>query len=90
MPIEGFNSNHNAAEVDEYREYLGLLGRLQLDEKLAGKVDVSGVVQLTLLVACLESLQRGETIDRESLARYFPKYASEVGADSRNAQLHVA
>ena len=43
--------NTNATELEEYREYLGLLGRLQLNEKLAGKVDVSGVVQMTLLEA---------------------------------------
>ena len=39
------------AELEDYRDYLGMLGRLQLDEMLAGKVDVSGVVQMTLLEA---------------------------------------
>lgn len=40
-----------AAELEKYREYLGLLGRLQLDNKLVGKVDVSGIVQMTFAEA---------------------------------------
>jgi serine/threonine protein kinase len=41
----------------------------------------------SLLVACLESLQRGETIDREELAKDFPKYADEVGQFLEDRQM---
>jgi len=51
VPTMSHESESATRPVEDYRDYLHLLARVQLDPRLRGKVDPSDVVQLTLVKA---------------------------------------
>jgi RNA polymerase sigma-70 factor (ECF subfamily) len=57
--------------LERYRKYLGLLARLHVDRRLQGKIDLSGVVQQTLLNAyrALPRFQAKSTADMAAWLR---------------------
>jgi RNA polymerase sigma-70 factor (ECF subfamily) len=78
----------SGASFEHYREYLGLLARLQLDRQLQGKVDVSGVVQQTLLEAHLARDQVRDEPSERRLAWLRRVLARNLADEIRKARSH--
>lgn len=57
------DASETARRLEAYRSWLGFLARTDLGQALRGKVDVSGVVQVTLAEAC--QLLPGEAPEAE-------------------------
>lgn len=83
-----------ALELERFRDYLRLLAGLQLDLRLQGKVDLSGVVQQTLLEAHkatdqIRSMDEGQRAAwlRRALANNLTDEVRRLGRASRNVRL---
>jgi RNA polymerase sigma-70 factor (ECF subfamily) len=85
------SAEHEGA-LERWRHYLDLLARVQLDPRLRGKVDLSGVVQQTLLEAHQQAARfRTEHPAQEAawlrkiLAHNLTDELRKLGADKRDA-----
>ncbi|CAN5776233.1 N/A [soil metagenome] len=73
-------ANDHGDELERFREYLGLLARLQFGPQLQGKIDLSGVVQQTLLEAH-QAFERFRTWDEERKRAWLRKALGHNLAD---------
>src|SRR5271155_4332250 len=85
-------ANNLSADLERYREYLRLLARLQLDGRLQGKVDLSGLVQQTLWEAHQVlnpgsgSCHLNAALLRTILANNLRDEVRKLGAAARNVE----
>jgi DNA-directed RNA polymerase specialized sigma24 family protein len=68
------------AMLERYRDYLGLLARLQVERRLHGKIDLYGVVQQTLLEA-YRALPRFQARNQDDLAVWLRRILAHNLAD---------
>jgi RNA polymerase sigma-70 factor (ECF subfamily) len=88
------DSKSTALNLERFREYLRLLAGLQLDPRLQGKIDLSGVVQQTLLeahqaLAQIQAMDDGQRTAwlRRALANNLMDEVRRLGRVSRNLRL---
>jgi RNA polymerase sigma-70 factor (ECF subfamily) len=67
-------------ELGRFREYLALMARLQVDVRLQGKLDLSGIVQETLLEAC-QAVEQWQDRSAEEQAAWLRKALAHNLAD---------
>ncbi len=67
-------------DLEDYRDYLRLLAQLQLDRVLQGKIDLSGVVQQTMLEA-YQVLRQGDRQNVDHLAAWLRRLLANNLAD---------
>ena len=69
-----------ATDLEDYRAYLRILVQLQLDQRLQGKIDLSGVVQQTMLEA-YQAMPNHQALDGDRLAGWLRRILANNLAD---------